>query len=163
MIGNKVGAGITAAILAVAAIPSALAADQSSAVGYWITPEGGSVVQIVPCGDNLCGQIAGLRLTRKDTDNPFDIHNPDAGKRNAPICGLMMMGSLRPAKGGGKWEDGWVYDPTGGSTYNAEMKLDGPDTLKLRGYAGISLFGRTMTWTREPAAGPKNRCTPPKT
>ena len=45
MIGNKVGAGITAAVLAVAGIPSALAADQASAVGYWITPEGGSVVR----------------------------------------------------------------------------------------------------------------------
>jgi hypothetical protein len=42
------------------------------------------------------------------------------------------------------------------------MKLDGPDTLKLRGFVGISLFGRTMTWTREPESGNKNRCTPPK-
>jgi uncharacterized protein (DUF2147 family) len=138
-------------------------ADEPSAIGYWVTPEGGSVVQITPCDSGLCGAIVGLRLTRNPGDNPLDIHNLDASKRNQPICGLVMAGSLKPAKGSTtKWEDGWVYDPEGGSTYTAEMKLDGPDTLKLRGFVGISLFGRTMTWTREPATGVKNRCMPAK-
>ena len=41
-------------------------------------------------------------------------------------------------------------------------KLDGPDKLDLMGYVGISLFGRTMSWTREPATCDKNRCAPPK-
>ncbi len=138
-------------------------ADEPSAVGYWVTPEGGSVVQIMPCDSGLCGAIVGLRLTRKPTDNPLDVKNPDASKRTQPLCGLVMAGSLKPVKGSTtKWEDGWVYDPDGGSTYTAEMKLDGPDTLKLRGFVGISLFGRTMTWTREPEGDNKNRCTPPK-
>ena len=164
MTGNWIGASVVAAALAAIAIPSVRAADAPSAVGYWVTPEGGSVVQITQCDSGLCGAIVGLRLTRKPDENPVDTHNPDASKRNQPLCGLMMMGSLKPAKdNAGKWEDGWVYDPDGGSTYTAEMKLDGSDTLKLRGFVGISLFGRTMTWTREPEGGPKNRCTPPKT
>ena len=138
-------------------------ADEPAAVGYWVTPEGGSVVQIVPCGANLCGQIVGLRTTRKPGDSPVDVKNPDKAKRNEPLCGLMMMGSLAPAKGSTTaWEGGWVYDPDSGDTYKAQMKLDGPDKLDLRGYIGISLLGRTMTWTREPAEGAKNRCTPPK-
>jgi len=152
---------VVALLAAMAAMPRAQA-DEPSAVGYWVTPEGGSVVQISPCDSGLCGVIVGLRLTRKPTDNPLDIKNPDAGKRNQPLCGLVMAGSLKPVKGSStKWEDGWVYDPDGGSTYTAEMKLDGPDTLKLRGFVGISLFGRTMTWTRESGEN-KNRCTPPK-
>jgi len=152
--------------LALAASISILAgaalADEPSAVGYWVTPEGGSVVQIAPCDSGLCGSIVGLRLSRKPTDVPFDQHNPDAAKRNQPLCGLTMAGSLKPVKGSTtKWEDGWVYDPDSGSTYKAEMKLDGPDKLDLRGYLGISLFGRTMSWTRETGEN-KNRCTPPK-
>ena len=80
--------------------------------------------------------------------------NPDVSKRGQPLGGLIMAGSLERVKGSTtKWEDGWVYDPDSGDTYTAEMKLDCPDTLKLRGFVGISLLGRTMTWTREPAGG----------
>ena len=136
-------------------------ADAPSAVGFWVTPEGGSVVQIMPCDSGLCGAVVGLRLTRKPGEVAFDVHNPDKTKRDHAICGLMMAGSLKPVKGStSKWEDGWVYDPDSGSTYKAEMKLDGPDKLDLRGYLGISLFGRTMSWVRETGEN-KNRCTPP--
>lgn len=155
---------ITKLLLAapIALIAGTALADEPSAVGYWVTPEGGSVVQVVPCDSGLCGSIVGLRLSRKPGDVPFDQHNPDVAKRSQPLCGLMMMGGLKPVKNSNaKWEDGWVYDPDAGSTYTAEMKLDGPDTLKLRGYLGISLFGRTMTWTRE-SGDTKNRCTAPK-
>ena len=113
-------------------VAGAALADEPSAVGYWVTPEGGSVVQIEQCGANLCGQIVGLRTTRKPGDSPNDVHNPDKAKRDQPICGLMMMGSLAPAKAAGKWEGGWVYDPDSGDTYKAEMKLDGPDKLDLK-------------------------------
>ena len=100
------------------------------------------------------------------TDHPpgalvVDQHNPNPAKRTTPICGLPLMGSLRQAKNNpGKWTDGWVYDPESGNTYKAEMQLSGPDVLKLRGYIGISLFGRTETWTRE-SGDLKNRCVPP--
>jgi uncharacterized protein (DUF2147 family) len=142
-------------------LAGAALADAPSAVGFWVTPEGGSVVQMMPCDSGLCGTIVGLRTTRKPGDVPYDQHNPDKSKRDQPLCGLIMAGSLKPVKGSTtKWEDGWVYDPDGGSTYKAEMKLDGPDKLDLRGYLGISLFGRTMSWVRETGEN-KNRCTPP--
>jgi len=146
----------------ISVLAGAALADEPSAVGFWVTPEGGSVVQIMPCDSGLCGAVVGLRLTRKPGDSPVDLKNPDKAKRDQPLCGLVMAGSLKPVKGSAtKWEDGWVYDPDSGSTYKAEMKLDGPDKLDLRGYLGISLFGRTMSWTRETGEN-KNRCTPPK-
>jgi uncharacterized protein (DUF2147 family) len=156
---------ITALLLAasISGLAGAALADAPSAVGFWVTPEGGSVVQIMPCDSGLCGVIVGLRTTRKPGDLPVDLHNPDKSKRDQPLCGLIMAGSLKPMKGSTtKWEDGWVYDPDGGSTYKAEMKLDGPDKLDLRGYLGISLFGRTMSWERETGEN-KNRCTLPAT
>ena len=73
-----------------------------------------------------------------------------------------MMGSFKPdSSNPGKWVGGWAYDPDGGSTYSGQMELADPNTLKLRGYVGIPLFGRTETWTRESAAPPHNRCTVP--
>jgi uncharacterized protein (DUF2147 family) len=149
-------------VAAVTAFSGFAMADEPAALGYWVTPQGGSVVQIQQCGATLCGQIVGLRTTRRPDESPSDIHNPDKAKRDQPLCGLTMMGDLAPAKGSAtEWEGGWVYDPDSGDTYKAQMKLDGPDKLDLRGYVGISLFGRTMSWTRETGEN-KNRCTPPK-
>jgi len=48
----------------------------------------------------------------------------------------------------GLWEDGEIYDPKSGKTYDCYLKLETPDKLKVRGYVGISLLGRTSKWTR---------------
>jgi uncharacterized protein (DUF2147 family) len=151
---------LAAALSAVAGV--AYAADEPSATGYWVTANHGAVVNVTPCdGGGLCGRLVGLRTDHKPGDVPRDVHNPDKAKQNTPSCGLLMMGDLKPVKGSAtKWEGGWVYDPESGSTYRAEMRLDGPDRLRLRGYLGISLFGETQEWTRE-IGDNKNRCTPP--
>ncbi|MDB5396100.1 MAG: hypothetical protein JWM91_3606 [Rhodospirillales bacterium] len=147
---------------AISLLAGAAYADESSATGFWVTPNHGAVVNIAPCDGGLCGHLVGLRTDRNPGDVPRDVHNSDTAKRNTSICGLGIMGDLKPVKGSPiKWQGGWVYDPESGSTYQAEMRLDGSDRLKLRGYLGISLFGQTQEWTRE-TAEIKNRCTPPK-
>jgi uncharacterized protein (DUF2147 family) len=143
-------------------VPTGMAfADEPSAVGFWVTPDHGAVINIAPCDAGLCGHLVGLRDDHKPGDVPRDDKNPDKSLRNTPMCGLVMMGGLKPVKGKStEWDSGWVYDPESGDTYKAEMHLDGVDTLKLRGYLGISLFGRTQQWTRE-TGDTKNRCKPP--
>ena len=47
-----------------------------------------------------------------------------------------------------RWDSGTIYDPKSGSTYSCFMELDGPDRIKVRGFIGISLIGRTDVWTR---------------
>jgi uncharacterized protein (DUF2147 family) len=50
--------------------------------------------------------------------------------------------------GAGRWTHGTVYDPNSGKTYKGTITLVDHDTLKLRGYIGISLFGRNAIWSR---------------
>ena len=46
------------------------------------------------------------------------------------------------------WDGGTIYDPRDGKTYQCKMTLRKDGTLKVRGYVGLSLFGKTVVWTR---------------
>ena len=138
-------------------VASPASADTSSVVGFWVTHDGESVVAISVCPSGFCGSLVGLRRDHKPGEVPTDSKNPDAAKRSTPLCNLMMIGGFKPAEGdSAKWTDGWVYDPESGRTYSGKMTLENANTLRLRGYLGISLFGRSEVWHREAAVA--NRC-----
>jgi uncharacterized protein (DUF2147 family) len=125
-----------------ALIASAAQAQSPALFGYWREP-GGAVIRIAPCGAKLCVWIVTLsRGKHPDTDT----HNPDLKLRGRPLCELRIGTSFTqtdPQHADG----GRLYDPRSGHTYSSSMTVTG-DTLELRGYIGISLFGRTETWTR---------------
>jgi len=151
-----VASAIPHASRAVPASPSTVI-GQSPLVGFWVTGDGDWVVEIAPCISGFCGQLVGLSRSHRPNALRMDAHNPDPAKRDTPLCGLMLLGSFKPSKGAvGKWEDGWIYNPQSGRTYSSQMRLVGSDTLKVRGYVLIPLFGRNETLTRE--TGPINRC-----
>ncbi len=105
------------------------------------------MVEIYQCGSKLCGKIVWLKEPNKDNGTPkTDENNPDKAKHNNPIIGLNILTGF-VADGDNEWEDGEVYDPENGKTYSCEMTLNG-STLEVRGYIGVSLFGRTEKWTR---------------
>jgi uncharacterized protein (DUF2147 family) len=67
--------------------------------------------------------------------------------------GLEVLRGLKPQPNG-TWASGSIYDPATGNTYTCHLTLDGDDRLRLRGYVGIPLLGRTTTCTR---VGTENR------
>jgi uncharacterized protein (DUF2147 family) len=138
---------LTWAVASSAILSIAAKADEgTSPVGLWKTED--AQVEIYEADGKLSGKIAALNKEyTSDGIEKTDISNPDPAKRSRPLIGLVFMTGFTP-EGPGRWDHGTVYDPKTGHTYASFLEYNGGDTLKLRGYIGISLIGRTAVWTK---------------
>ena len=66
--------------------------------------------------------------------------------KDKPILGLTFIKGL--TKDGNEYNGGKILDPKNGKLYKCYITLENNDKLKVRGYIGISLFGRTQYWYR---------------
>lgn len=66
-------------------------------------------------------------------------------KKGKPILNMVVIEGLE--KDGSKWE-GDIVDPKNGKEYSCYIEMEGNDRLKVRGYLGVSLLGRTQYWKR---------------
>jgi uncharacterized protein (DUF2147 family) len=131
------------------------AAGTDSIFGLWWNQEKSAQIEIYPLGNLYFGKIVYLKepvYPQDDTQGmagrtKIDRNNPDLLKRNRPLLGLQILDSFKKT-GDRLWEDGHIYDPKNGKTYRCKITLEGADTLSVRGFIGISLLGRTDTWTR---------------
>ena len=122
------------------------ALDHPSAVGVWRNED--ATFEIFENQGKLSGKIIALKEPHTpEGKEKLDVHNPDPSKRERPIVGLVFMSGFS-RKNDARWEDGTIYDPKTGNTYFGSMELEGPETIKVRGFIGISLIGRTDVWTR---------------
>jgi uncharacterized protein (DUF2147 family)/fucose 4-O-acetylase-like acetyltransferase len=139
-------AAALARVVAVAA--PVMPARAATPVGLWYAEGGAARVAIEPCGPALCGRVVWLRAPFDEEGCEVrDRHNPDTGLRDRPLLGLEILRGLVP-QADGSWTGGRIYDPTSGHTYACRVTVEGEDRLRLRGYLGIPLLGRTTTWTR---------------
>jgi len=123
-------------------------AEKTDVEGRWLTQEGDGWIMIQIVGDSLEGSVAGSPDPKQREEREFDDRNPDPNLRTRRLEGLTIMTGFS-YDGDGRWSGGTVYDPNSGKTYKCTVKQLDTDTLKIRGYIGISLFGRSETWTRD--------------
>ena len=150
---------LAAAIVALVAGFAAVHVTQAGGPeGRWLTQKKDGVVEIYRCADAVCGRLLWFeKQALQDNPRALDLNNPSAPLRNRSLCGLVILWGFKP-DGPDHWSGGSAYDPDSGNTYSGEMTMKADGHLSLRGYIGISLFGRSEEWTR--SAQPTPRCPP---
>jgi uncharacterized protein (DUF2147 family) len=124
--------------LTVAAVKSkAIEADKILGV-FW-SPKKDAKIEIYKKGSFYYGKSIWVASPRKDTENP----NVVLQKRE--VLGIELLTNFK--YNDGEYSNGRIYDPESGKTYNCKMNLLG-NKLKVRGFIGISLFGRTEIFER---------------
>jgi uncharacterized protein (DUF2147 family) len=122
-------------------------ADPAAVAGTWLSGDGDGLIEVRVNGNEISATILGS--PNEDPDRPTtDVHNPDSALRDQLLIGLEIFSGFN-YDGDGKWSGGFIYDPNSGKTYRCKLKLKDRNTLKLRGYIGISLLGRTDVWARQ--------------
>jgi uncharacterized protein (DUF2147 family) len=131
--------------LALAGLLASQASGGGDLSGLWRTPvDGGSVIRLSRCGDEVCGHVVTSPHIRATPDQR-DIRNRDPALRGRVLRDLMVM-KVRPLEPG-KWGKGWIYNPEDGGTYSGEMVLRPDGALRLTGCI-VPPFCKTQTWRR---------------
>ena len=135
------------AIMAIVYAVPGMAQNPDAVTGIWSSPHGSGRIQIYKKGAQYFGKLVWIKEPNDENGKPkHDIHNPNKNLRSAPVIGLDVLKNFKYDDG--EWVDGTAYDPKSGKTYSCKMSLENPDRLNIRGYIGISLLGRTETWSR---------------
>ena len=135
-------------ILPAIAVLAAVAAPVAEIEGIWLVENGEAKIKVLRCGDDVCGSIVWLsEPTDSEGKLKRDILNPDRSLRERMVIGVQLLRIPAVPDKRGLWSGGRIYDPNTGKTYRCTLRLDG-ERLKLRGYIGIRLFGRSTHWTR---------------
>ncbi|MHC1727398.1 MAG: DUF2147 domain-containing protein [Syntrophobacteraceae bacterium] len=139
--------------LMVFTISPAWGIDADSILGIWNTLDDDAQFEIYKCGGYYCGRIYSLQepnyppSNKKMAGQPkVDSNNPDPRFRKRPLVGLPLMIGFS-YEGVNIWK-GAIYNPEDGKTYKCRISLAEDNRLKIRGYLGITVFGKTEVWTR---------------
>jgi uncharacterized protein (DUF2147 family) len=120
-------------------------------IGNWKNGEGTGIIQIYK---TKTGHYAGKIIWLKEPIDPetgkakLDKRNPDKSKQLTPTLGLVNIWGFIFDEDDKMWIDGTIYDPKTGKEYSCKAEMKKNNVLEVRGYIGVSIFGRTDTWTR---------------
>ena len=117
--------------------------------GTWITTDDEtgnqkSEVFIFEENGKLYGKITKLLLPE---DQGKKCINCKGKNKDQSIVGMLIINDLQLDDY--SWEDGTILDPKSGKVYDCNIEFEDSNTLKVRGYIGFSLLGRTQIWKRK--------------
>ena len=105
--------------------------------------EAKSYVEIYKRDGKVYGKVTKILNPEKQDAICVDCPEWADGK---PILGLEIIKGLE--KDDEEYNDGEILDPNSGKVYDCYIELIEPDKLKVRGFIGFSLLGRTQYWYR---------------
>ncbi|UUZ57151.1 DUF2147 domain-containing protein [Massilia sp. H-1] len=129
-----------------------LSQQEATPVGLWkniddVTGKPKALIRISEDKGELRGQIEKLFPAPGEDPNPKCIACNGA-KKDQPVIGMVFMSGLK--KNGDEYTDGEILDPDNGKVYRSKMSLaEGGKKLKVRGYVGVPMFGRSQVWVRQ--------------
>lgn len=155
MIHKQICALASLLVVSAMAAPAGGATEQAGSGdvrGLWVDHREGDrrkvAVWIEDCDDLLCGRIYWLKKPLSAHGQPKrDKHNPDAALRDRPLCGMRILSGYRRVTES-TWGAGQIYNASDGRTFSSTISLENDGSLRIRGYVGISLFGKTVEWVR---------------
>lgn len=118
-------------------------------LGTWLNEDKDAHIEVFQQGGKYFGKIIWLKTPLDEvTGQPkLDTKNSNVSLRTRPVMGMILLKDFE-YDGDGEWDNGEIYDPKNGKTYDCYMEFESKDKLKIRGYIGISLIGRSTYWTR---------------
>ncbi|MFN5421792.1 MAG: DUF2147 domain-containing protein [bacterium] len=118
-------------------------------LGVWLTGSGKGKVEIFKKGEHFHGKIVWLKEPIDPATNKpkMDIKHPNKSMHSRQILGIQNLWGF-VFKGDNTWEGGHIYDPNNGKEYKCVITLKDRNNIDVRGYVGITLIGRTDSWTR---------------
>ena len=129
---------VLAAVASLAA-GQAGAAEPAAVMGIWWTQDRDGVVQLYACPNGLCGRVAGIVSFQPNGAAPTDLHGHSR-------CHLPLVSDGK-VDSGGVW-DSHITNPDDDKTYTIRLQVDPDGRLRMRGYVGLPIFGKTVFWTR---------------
>lgn len=120
-------------------------------VGLWKTiddetGEERSYIRIIAVGNSIEGSVEDI--IPLPGDDPEQICTKCEGAlKNEPVIGMRIMWGFEGAEA--SWKKGYIMDPNNGKTYRCKLVVeDDNQSMRVRGYSGVSLLGRTQIWYR---------------
>jgi len=138
---------LLAAVIFFCSISLALAGG--SPVGKWKTIDDKtnkekSIVEVYEAGGKIYGKIVQL-LQEKDGGASKLCTKCTGADQNKPMIGLVIVKGLKAD--GDEYTGGTIMDPNDGKVYKCKMEvIAGGAQMKVRGFIGFSLIGRTQMW-----------------
>jgi uncharacterized protein (DUF2147 family) len=136
---------------AVLGTPSVARADSTSPIGRWTTIDDSthkpkSVVLIWEKNGVVYGMVESIVPEPGKPASPV-CNRCDGELKGKPIKGMVIMWGFR--KDDDEWSGGRILDPENGKVYRCYVRVvDGGRRLKVRGYVGLAMLGRTQHWLR---------------
>lgn len=126
---------------------SASSQNKDLIAGKWLNASGDAHILIYQNSGKFHGRLVWMKNPDDENGGPrLDKNNPDAGLSRRPLMGTLILKDFIYQDG--VWEGGSIYDPKTGKTYSCLISMDNRDKINVRGFVGISVLGRTESWTR---------------